>query len=719
MISILLEGENHSIVVRPHVPPPQNHSESPRPVRQEHGARYSGGDPGRSEISRAGRIGIILISFLLGLFIMWSPRVPRGEEVDTAADVSWSAVLGYAHQHGLQYGQDIVFTYGPLGFLATPFAAAGDQIGLRLFTDALLALAVGSAITLVAWKLGTVWKWFLLATSVFLLGNISPRTDLLIELGLLFWGLLVLVEEGPRVKAWLGMFLVVAVFAALVKVTLMILAILGVVLIGLDLLVRGYRRLALGSMAIFVVGFLGSWIGLGQAPSHLGLFISRALATSRGYNQAMGYEGSLELRWRGAFTAFACVSTILARGLGGIAQAPGRVLWRRLLLVTWTLAMLFLVWKHGFVRTDLYHAGFWFGCAPMLVLGLEVIPVSSPGARFWARASSIICCFVGLITAQAMVLRTDFKSSLLQPVINLKRNSANLLVPATHVQRVQAAMAEQRERGRLPGLADRVGRAGIDMFGSEQTAVLFSGLNYHPRPVFQSYAAYSASLMEWNDEFYLSLNAPEYVLFRLSGLDRKFPPLADSRALRNLLINYQPTATDGTFLLLNQRHRVRADLKLISQGALEPGEKLRFSEFSDLDLWVAFDLQPTLPGRARAFLYQPPIVRLVLWYGSADKPKVRRFRAPATMLAAGFLISPLLFGNDDVVAVYRGDGFLRPSACAIVLDPGTERLWKDSIGFHVYKVESKLGRCGTPWLQSTKFLDAHSTGIETNASRAN
>ena len=318
-----------------------------------------------------------------------------------------------------------------------------------------------------------------------------------------------------------------------------------------------------------------------------------------------------------------------------------------------------------------------------------------------------------------MVLTTDSKASLLQPALNLGQNLANLLMPAGHVQRVQAAMAEQRERSRLPGLADHVGRAGVDMFGSDQTAVLFNGLNYHPRPVFQSYAAYSAPLMELNDEFYLSMRSPQYVLFRLSAMDRKFPPLEDSLALKNLLINYQPTATDGTFLLLNQRTRIRAELKLVSQGTLKPGERLRLSEYSDMDLWVAFDLQPTLPGRARAFLYQPPIVRLVLWYGSAEKQKVRRFRAPATMLAAGFLISPLLFGNDDVLALYRGDGFLRPSACAIELNPGTEQLWRDSIRFRVHKVESKLGKCGASLRQSTNFLDAHSTGIETNEARAN
>ncbi len=32
-------------------------------------------------------------------------------------DSSWALALGYAFNHGWQFGKDIVFTYGPYGFL--------------------------------------------------------------------------------------------------------------------------------------------------------------------------------------------------------------------------------------------------------------------------------------------------------------------------------------------------------------------------------------------------------------------------------------------------------------------------------------------------------------------------------------------------------------------------------------------------------------------------
>src|SRR5437016_465486 len=44
------------------------------------------------------------------LSCMTIPRVPF---VVHDADFSWNAVLNYAHEKKLQFGQDIVFTYGP------------------------------------------------------------------------------------------------------------------------------------------------------------------------------------------------------------------------------------------------------------------------------------------------------------------------------------------------------------------------------------------------------------------------------------------------------------------------------------------------------------------------------------------------------------------------------------------------------------------------------
>ena len=130
--------------------------------------------------------------------------------------LSEKAVLSYAHDHDLQFGRDIVFSYGPLGFLTSrhffPHAA-----GLRMMANVLLGFTVAAGVCLVAWRLTWFWRGLLIGAFVFLTANIDPRADLLLYLGLLCWGLLCVMETGRRLALCLAVFSAVAAFGVLVK----------------------------------------------------------------------------------------------------------------------------------------------------------------------------------------------------------------------------------------------------------------------------------------------------------------------------------------------------------------------------------------------------------------------------------------------------------------------------------------------------------------------
>jgi hypothetical protein len=71
------------------------------------------------------------------------------------------------------------------------------------------------------------------------------------------------------------------------------------------------------------------------------------------------------------------------------------------------------------------------------------------------------------------------------------------------------------------------------------------------------------------------------------------------------------------------------------------------------------------------------------------------FWAPARMLEAGFLASPLVRNNQDALRTYAGAGMARPTAYRI--DPDSAR-WFYRAPFHyrLYKIENRLGRCLEP-----------------------
>jgi hypothetical protein len=655
---------------------------------------------------------LALAALLLALATIPSPRVPTEADQEATADASWCAVLEYAHQHGLQFGTDIVFTYGPLGFLATPYIFS-TSASPRLAVDLALAFVTALSLCLIARRLRLPWASALITVYLLLGANIYPRTDLLLELNLLCWGILCIVATGRSLVIYGPTLAGIAIFASLIKITLLIIAVMTIVVVSCDLLLRNYRRLGLGLVGLFVSGLILAWMGAGQNALHLGIFLRRALITSLGYNNAMAYEGSVVLRGRAILTGFLAAATIITtrRGSPG-AKFPN---FRQFLLAGWLFGLLFLVWKHGFVRTDLYHAGFFFGFAPILALawgplaavnsdritppmdgeasrglspGLKLI-LSSP---FLARGFAVSCTLVALFTVQTMILPGHWQSSLTQPFLAIRANALNLLLPGAYQQQISAAVEAETQRSQLPLLRNRIGQSSVDMFGCEQLAVLANGLNFRPRPVFQSYAAYCLPLMEWNQAFYRSETAPEFVIFQLLGMDRKLPTLEDALVLRHLLINYELVASEAPFLLLHAQPPEAPKLKLLKEATISPGELLKLSEFATTNLWLELELKPTLLGRVREFLYQPAKSRLVVSWSANGKDSTRRFRAPAPMLAAGFLLSPLLLTTDDVRALYEGAESNRPNACSIEFNPGDEKFWQRTVRFHVYAIENTLGR---------------------------
>src|SRR5579859_66878 len=81
--------------------------------------------------------GSIWPAILSALFVSLVCLTVPSVAADLGADASWSAVLQWAHIHGLQFGTQIVFTYGPLGYLLAPYCLEPPGTGLILLNAAL------------------------------------------------------------------------------------------------------------------------------------------------------------------------------------------------------------------------------------------------------------------------------------------------------------------------------------------------------------------------------------------------------------------------------------------------------------------------------------------------------------------------------------------------------------------------------------------------------
>lgn len=647
--------------------------------------------PKKSHVAPASNAGLhapLLTAGLLMLVFVTIPPPPMSLNIDV--DSSLSGVLNYAHQHRLQYGTDVVFTYGPMGFL-TFFFYSPHAVGLRMAADVALCSAVAAGICLLAWRLRIFWRCLLLCVFAWVAANAWPRTDWVINSGLLCWGLLCFVESGRRLAFSVVAFVALGVFAALAKTSFLVVAGTSTILVAADLLTRGRRRLALVALVGFGGGFFSGWVIAGQSPMHLGSYLVNSLAVIQGYNQALGWEGSEIVRKSGWPLAVMMPLLVLLRTLTAFEGQDRRTRWRRIWLSCWVCFFAYTIWKHGWVRVDGFHVIMFLGFMPVFALALEVLAGRHRLAGLVARGLVLACCCSAIVSLHRLFF-PSVSRALIAPLRSMDEHARCLLQPGDYVKRMNEVLAIHRREAQLPRLREILGDATVDVFGQNPGYALFNEMNYRPRPVFQSYAACNASLMSLNEQFYRSRAAPEFVLFSLVGMDRKLTILEDAWLLRHLLINYTPVASEGRFLLLNARSTEAPRLTLLHEGTIAPGRRLDLKPFGDLDLWMEVNLAPTLSGRLRQFLYRPPIVKLAAWRESGGS-WIMRQRAPASMLAAGFLASPLLLRNDDVLNLYANTNLTRPAAYSIELPPEENHFWQNIARFRIYRIENRLGRC--------------------------
>src|SRR5436853_265832 len=113
-------------------------------------------------------IQVFLAALLLSVAVLTFPQLPLGKDTDS----SWRAMLAYAYEHNLQFGPDIAFTFGPLGFLTIP-GYSGIAVGLRMAVDVALCVIVSVGCCLVAWRLAWPRRVLLLALFTILCSSLN------------------------------------------------------------------------------------------------------------------------------------------------------------------------------------------------------------------------------------------------------------------------------------------------------------------------------------------------------------------------------------------------------------------------------------------------------------------------------------------------------------------------------------------------------------------
>jgi hypothetical protein len=459
-------------------------------------------------------------------------------------DPSWVVGLHMAARERLPFGSDIVFTFGPLGFLGFPQPYLGWTSVLALiFVGAVHIAACATLFHLARQATGRPWAFVLILVVAFSFPWL---------VGWALYGVLIFVAAAAAVLRrteqrsgpWYAVALGAAVgFAGLGKLNV---AAVSFGIAGLAVLATSRNwRLSLVAFGVASISvFMGLWLLLGQSITDLPTYVRAAVEISTGYSESMGMIDP-NSNW---VSGVAILATAILSGMvwQRCSDLPRR---DQLVLLILFAVIVFASYKAGFTRAGV-------GMAIFLATLLALWPVVSKRAVSWIEASLPVA---GMLAAFLAVLAIPVVS-LMNPigrVKSLRAETATVLTGRAGAA-AESAAALRAQYGLPQEALNLLDGQTVDIQPWESAvAYAYPEIKWRPEPVFQAYSAYTPYLDQLNASFLAGDNAADRMLWlspagaALSIDYRNF--WFDAPAAKvEMLCRYLPLASTPTWQVLGR-----------------------------------------------------------------------------------------------------------------------------------------------------------------------
>jgi hypothetical protein len=601
--------------------------------------------------SRRWRLILAALTVMMwGCFLVFPSAVASDE-----LDLSWMHSLGHFYHTGAQAGTDYVFTYGPLGTFAT-WTYDPDTYWQRYLWE--LAVKLALAVVITGSLAALPQRGLTLLGATLLIALVPCHFDTIYEVGLLALGVQLL-DGVCRGRPWAALLVPLLAALALTKFTYFVLALWSVALAEVAGRLKGCRWW-LSPALLYLAALIAVWLLCGQRLLHLGAYCRNSWEIASGYEEALSVPSA----------AFDPILLLAAAALSLALVLLVLSVWqnrRSVFHVTAALLLgpgLLLGWKHGLVRSADDHPLIFFGMALFAGFVLPRLLAPRTSLLTWLTLGCLWgCCVAGsLLTAGGMRPPNLYQWS-------VERMKANLEAALSPLQTKQK-LAEQRQhlarQWRLDRVREEVGDGAVDQLSCQQGIVLLNGLNWRPRPVFQSYTAYTPALLRLNADYFRSNAAPDYLLMNLAPVDDRLGAMEDAPALLEILRRYYPILRERQFVLFKRipldESNMEPKAEVVARRTIHFQEEVQLNDLPGEYQLLALRFQPSAGGLLRGLFYKRHSLFLELRTASQT---LRRRVIPA-MATEGFLINPLVDTTADFVGLYRPSGGDRVVSCRIL-----------------------------------------------------
>jgi hypothetical protein len=516
-------------------------------------------------------------------------------------DPSWVFGMNQATAQGLSFGEEMIFTYGPYASIATKSYHPSTDC---MMVSGSLYLALSYWGCFVRLMKNVPWRWILVFCGI-LAGIMYLRDALFFSIALLV-GLLIFkilfLEEGRLFKRKLAPLYVALLFAPfgllpLIKGTLLILC--GAITVLCSVVFIASRQSILAITCLFspLVSMIFFWLLSGQSAEDLPNYFMSMAHIASGYSEAMAVTGNtLEVILYVVASAFVLLTIILQRRISHTST---------IFLFCTYFVFLFLSFKGGFVRHD--------GHAIMSGTSILIAAVLLP---FSGKSRMILPVLVLAIISWAYIDSHYMKTSTEHVFHNFKSTYSSAWRGLQHriqdrnwpEQEFDATVKGLRGQASFPVLPGTT-----DIYSYNQAYLIASGNTWSPRPVLQSYSAYTPALAEINRKHLLGKQAPDNIIFSVEPIDGRIPSSEDGASWPILMRNYRPTRLENNFLFLEKKENLPEidDPVMLKSELAVFGEKVLLPH-SGQPVFAQIEIEPTLLGRLVNIFFKPSQLQITL-----------------------------------------------------------------------------------------------------------
>jgi hypothetical protein len=567
---------------------------------------------------RSERTALLWLAATVALGATGNTGVP-----EDGLDPSWQVAINIGALQNRRFGRDLLFTYGPWGYLDHPLLLSAWQfaLGILFATAATTAVFCATYVCLKrTWSAGIAGAVACALTVAMPFGEPGLR----FLCAALVFAVLTLERAGVTRSRWrdawpTALLAAFAAFIVQVKFSegVALLAVAGIVAVS----VRSLRALAVNAVAsavAFTVTFALSWLVAGQRLGDIvpWLYYSRDIAN--GYQEAMAIERVDNVLGYVLAALLAIVAVTVAIRMARRYRGPVG-----LGVVLLVVAMLEFGFKHGFTRHDAHEASFF------TIAGFVLVALGSHARRPVAV----------LVTAALAVALTPGKLGHFDPFLARDRwraSAEDILNHNYRVKMLDIGKDSARRKYQLPAsIIGEVSGHPVSVDPWEATLPWAYSMNWNPVPVFQTYSAYTSSLDALNARAIVAAPSDQVVL-RQDGtfIDSRNNRWDSPRYLLALACNYTVGVNEQLWSVLRHGENRCSESRNVQIRKVNPGEVVETPTVGPNEILVArFTLQPDGPLSALGHTVLKDWSPLI---ATADED---RFRVPKGLADGPLMVS--------------------------------------------------------------------------------